>query len=55
MDDNMYLLICLVMLIVWLVYSSWNSMEEEVQSESELHASDRYSVAEKITKEFEKK
>lgn len=55
MEDKFYLLICLVVIIVLIVYVLWNSVEEDIRSESELHARDRYSVAEKITKEFEEK
>lgn len=55
MEVNMYLLICLVLIIAWLVYIFWSSMEEDARAESELHARDRYSIAEKISKEFENK
>lgn len=55
MDDNMYLLISLIVITVYVVYTFWHSMEEDVRSESELHARDRYSVAEKITKELEER
>lgn len=55
MEDYKYLLICLVLIIAWLVYVFWSSMEEDVRAESELHARDRYSIAEKITKELKNK
>ena len=55
MEDAMYLLMSLVLFVVWIVYTFWNSFDEDVHTESELHARDRYSIAEKITKELQKK
>lgn len=55
MEDAMYLLISLVLFVVWIVYTFWHSFEEDAYTESELHARDRYSIAEKITNELRKK
>lgn len=55
MEDAMYLLISLVLFVVWIVYTFWNSFDEDMPTESELHARTRYSIAEKIERELHEK
>lgn len=55
MEDTMYLLISFVLFVVWVVYTFWNSFDEDVHTESESHAITRYSIAEKIEKELHEK
>jgi hypothetical protein len=55
MEENLYLLICLVVIIALLVSAFWDVLEESNKTGSELHARDRYATAEKIAKEFTEK
>lgn len=49
---EVYVLIGLILLSVYVVYTFWHSLEGDGHSDSELHARNRYAVAEKITKEL---
>ena len=51
MEPNNYLINCLALIAVLLVLVLGDEREEE-GSESELHAYNRYAVAEKITQEM---
>jgi hypothetical protein len=56
MKESSFLLITLVVLIIVIFIAAvWDAMTKENSSESELHARDRYAVAEKIDKELKDK
>ncbi|HET6559409.1 MAG TPA: hypothetical protein VFG54_18945 [Prolixibacteraceae bacterium] len=52
MENIMIILICLVLMALSIVWVLCDGMEENNETASELHARDRYAVAERIDKEF---
>lgn len=56
MKESAFLLITLIVLIIVVFIAAvWDAMTKDNPSESELHARDRYAVAEKIDKELKDK
>lgn len=54
MEENLFLFIRLLYLMAVLyLMDLWNTDEEDVHSDSEMHARTRYAVADRIQKELE--
>lgn len=55
MENVLYLAICILLIALPIMMVLWGGMEENHGTASELHARDRYAVAERIDKEFGRK
>lgn len=56
MDENFFLLSSLVLLgVILYLLDFWNTRPSDPAPDSETHARTRYSMAEKIQKEFEER